>query len=110
MVVMYDGDNFIEAFDSGYVFNESDLEEIVSEYGIGTDYDDNLCWVRPAYTIVCFDNRYFGIPWSEGLTEMQPNEFYDQPEELFRVEREKTIKVVEYYKKTGPVATFAIDK
>lgn len=34
----------------------------------------------------------------------------DQLEELFRVEREKTIKVVEYYKKTGPVATFAIDK
>lgn len=110
MVVVYNGENFTEAFDSGYQFNEGDLSEIVSEYGIATEYDDNLRWVRPAYTIICSGTRYFGIPWSEGLTEMQPNEFYNQPEELFRVEREKTIEVVEYYKKTGPVATFAIDK
>lgn len=110
MVVVYNGENFTEAFDSGYQFNEGDLSEIVSEYGIATEYDDNLRWVRPAYTIICSGTRYFGIPWSEGLTEMQPNEFYDQPEELFRVEREKTIKVVEYYKKTGPVVTFKIDK
>lgn len=110
MVVVYNGENFNEAFDSGYQFNEGDLSEIVSDYGIATDYDDNLRWVRPAYTIICSGTRYFGIPWSEGLTEMQPNEFYDQPEELFRVEKEKTIKVIEYYKKDGPVATFKIDK
>lgn len=110
MVVVYNGENFTEAFDSGYHFNESDLSEIVSEYGIATDYGDNLRWVRPAYTIANFDDRYFGIAWYNGLTEMQPNEFDTQPEELFRVEREKTIKVVEYYKKDGPVATFEIDK
>lgn len=110
MVVVYNGENFTEAFDSGYQFNEGDLSEIVFDYGAETDYGDNSRWARPAYTIVNFNDRYFGIPWYNGLTEMQPNEFYDQPEELFRVEREKTIKVVEYYKKTGPVATFAIDK
>ncbi len=78
MAVVYNGENFIEAFDSGYQFNKGDLNEIVFNYSIETDYGDNSRGFCPAYTIVNFNDRYFGISWHNGLTETQPNEFYAQ--------------------------------
>lgn len=50
-------------------------------------------------SVVCLCGRYFSIYWEEGLTEYQPNEFYDQPEEVEKHEYDKTIHVVEWIPK-----------
>lgn len=89
----WNGDNFLEAFDSGYEFSESELSELAYENSISTEYGDKLRWVRPVTTIIEFDGRYFQIDWYEGLTEMQPNEFYDQPFEVKKESHEETITV-----------------
>lgn len=91
--IEWNGDNFLEAFDSGYEFSESELSELAYENSISTEYGDKLRWVRPATTIIEFDGRYFQIDWYEGLTEMQPDEFYDQPFEVKKESHEETITV-----------------
>lgn len=91
--IEWNGDNFLEAFDSGYEFSESELSELAYENSISTEYGDKLRWVRPVTTIIEFDGRYFQIDWYEGLTEMQPNEFFDQPFEVKKESHEETITV-----------------
>ena len=91
--IKWNGDNFLEAFDSGYEFSESELSELAYENSISTEYGDKLRWVRPVTTIIEFDDRYFQIDWYEGLTEMQPDEFFDQPFEVKKESHEETITV-----------------
>lgn len=91
--IKWNGDNFLEAFDSGYEFSESELSELAWENSVETTYGENGRWVRPVTTIIEFNGRYFQIDWYEGLTEYQPNEFYDQPFEVKKESHEETIIV-----------------
>ena len=66
---------------------EKELRELVTEYDEETEYGDDHRWTREAFTIVKLCDRYFGIDWMKALTEMQEDEFYEQPYEVKQIER-----------------------
>ena len=66
---------------------------LLGENSIETKYGENGRWTRPVTSIIEFGGRYFQIDWDEGLTEYQPNEFYDQPFEVKKESHEEIITV-----------------
>lgn len=90
---------FLEKIDSGKELSEGELRDLICRYEIESEYGENRRWTRSVESIVCLCGRYFSIYWEEGLTEYQPNEFYDQPEEVEKHEYDKTIHVVEWVPK-----------
>ena len=78
---------------------ESEISDLVCECEIEVKYGQNRRWSRSATTISQIGDRYFRIEWENGLTENQPNEFYNQPIEVELKEYEKTIKVKEWFVK-----------
>jgi hypothetical protein len=90
----------LNKIDSGEKLNESELSSLVWEFEeIEREYGDNRRWSRSVTSIVKINNRYFCIEWENGLTENQPNEFYDQPYEVEKKTYEKTIVVTEWIRK-----------
>jgi hypothetical protein len=90
----------LNKIDSGEELNESELSSLVWEFEeIEREYGDNRRWSRSVTSIVKINNRYFCIEWENGLTENQPNEFYDQPYEVEKKTYEKTIMVTEWVSK-----------
>lgn len=85
--------------DSGAILNEDELQELAYYMGIDDEYGENRRWSRWRKTIVDLCGRYFAIEWDEGLTEMQPDEFYEQPYEVNLNEYDKVIHVKEWVKK-----------
>lgn len=92
---------FIERFDSKERFTEKELRNIVFE---DTDIqvyketeEDHGRWTFFMTTIIKVGDRYFSIDWQKGLTENQDNYFGNHPEEIFRQEREETIKIEEFF-------------
>lgn len=55
---------------------------------------DKSRWSVYTQTIVKLRDKYFSIDWSQGLTEIQEDEFDDQPYEVKKVE--KMIPVTEW--------------
>ena len=53
-------------------------------------------WTQDMETIIQVGNDLWAIPWDRGLTECQPNEFWEQP---YRVERRERIITQTYYEK-----------
>lgn len=98
-MIEWDGDNFVEAFDSGYYFSEGDLEELVFEASCEEIAGQEGRWQRDVTSILKFDGRVFCINWQEGLTEMQPNEFWEQPEEVFVKTELVTVEKTSYISK-----------
>lgn len=49
-------------------------------------------------TIVKLLDRYFAIDWFEGNTEYQDNDYWAQPEEVRKEEKEITMTVIEWVK------------
>lgn len=94
-------DNFelemIEKIDNKIELTENEIEDLVGEFSIDTKYGENMRWNRSVQSIVNLMDRYFAIDWYEGLTELQEDEFYEQPYEV--VKTEKTIVVTEWVKK-----------
>ena len=88
---------FLNKFDNGEEFTFEELEYIIQEsdfeYVDEIEGDDHR-WNREMQTIIKIDDRLFAIDWRKGLTEMQENEYWDQPYEVKVVE--KTIVVKEY--------------
>lgn len=88
---------FLSKFDNGEEFTFEELEYIALEsdfeYVDEIEGDDHR-WNREMQTIIRIDGRLFAIDWRKGLTEMQENEYWDQPYEVKVVE--KTIVVKEY--------------
>jgi hypothetical protein len=90
----------LNKIDSGEKLNESELSSLVWEFEeIEREYGDNRRWSRSVTSIIKINNRYFCIEWENGLTENQPNEFYDQPYEVEKKTYEKTIVVTEWIRK-----------
>lgn len=75
---------------------KEELQELVFEYEIETEYGDEGRWTRSCCTIVGLKGRFFSICWNKGLTECQENEFYSQPIEAKKHTYEKTIVVNEW--------------
>ena len=75
---------------------ESEISDLVYECEVEVKYGQNRRWSRSATTISKLGDRYFRIEWENGLTENQPNEFYNQPTEVELKEYEKIVKVKEW--------------
>lgn len=83
---MIDNKEFLRRYDAGEKFSEEELQDIVWGFReVTTNFGENLRWTRGATTIVAVDGRLFAIEWWEGLTEMQPNEYSEQPYEVKEV-------------------------
>lgn len=58
----------------------------------GEDYR----WTRDMSTIFELNGQLYCIDWQQGLTEMQENEYWEQPYKVERVEKEVTTIIVNY--------------
>lgn len=84
----------LKKIESGEKLTEQELRELVTEYDEETEYGNDHRWTREAFTVVKLSDRYFGINWMKALTEMQDDEFCEQPYEVQQIE--KTIVVKEW--------------
>ena len=80
-------------------FDEEELQELKYYFG---EYDEvfyeNRRWTRSVTTIFKLDDNVFiALEWEEGLTEYQPNEYYEQP--YFVYPKEEHIVVTNWYRK-----------
>lgn len=89
----------LNKIDSGVKLAEHELKDLVYEFKKETKHGENRRWSRSNRTISRVGDRYFSTTWEEGLTESQPNEFYNQPIEVVSNTYEKTITVTEWIKK-----------
>lgn len=53
-------------------------------------------WVKDMSTIFDIGGQLYCINWQQGLTEMQENEYFNQPYKVRREEKEVTTTVVSY--------------
>lgn len=86
----------VEKIDKGEDLTETELNTLVCEFGVDSEYGDNRRWSRTVTTIVELCGRHFSIDWEEGLTECQIDEFYNQPVEVRMHTYVKTITVTEW--------------
>ena len=101
----YNGQNFIELFDSGYQFTERELDILSWDNHIVAEIEgDEGRWTRQIRTIFKVKGRYFSLWWHRGLTECQDCEYYQQPEEVIPIEREVTTTVTDWIPIKGTVS------
>ena len=86
----------LRKIDNKEKLTESEISDLVCECEAEVKYGQNRRWARSATTISQIGDRYFRIEWENGLTENQPNEFYNQPIEVELKEYEKIVKVREW--------------
>lgn len=87
----------LEKIDKGELLTESEIRSLVWESEeVDRGYGENRRWTRSVTSIVNLCGRYFAIPWEEGLTECQENEYYYQPYEVEKKTSTKTITVTEW--------------
>ena len=90
----------LNKIDSGEKLNESELSSLVWDFEeVDREYGDNRRWSRSVTSIVKINDRFFCVEWENGLTENQPDEFYDQPYEVEKKTYEKTITIAEWVSK-----------
>jgi hypothetical protein len=86
----------LRKIDSGEKLTERELQTLVGDFEVDTEYGHNRRWTRGVTTIVELKGRFFSVDWEEGLTESQENEYYNQPYEVVKHTYEKTITVTEW--------------
>lgn len=74
------------------------LRGLIYYYGVETNQGEKHRWTTDMATIVKLLDRYFLIDWCEGNTEYQENEYYNQPVEVIKEEKEVTMKVIKWVK------------
>lgn len=67
----------------------------VGEYVDEIEGEDHR-WTREMQTIFKIGEQYYAIDWMRGLTEMQDNEYWDDPYKVERKEEIVTTTVVSY--------------
>lgn len=102
-------DPLLTKIDNGEELTEKELSDLVCNYETQRTYSDNRRWTRSVQSIVEIEGRHFFIGWEEGLTEMQENEFSNQPIEVQCREYQKTITVKEW-RPLNKEDSFNIDK
>lgn len=83
-------DEFLAKFDAGEEINERCLLEYAYIGDVISEGEDRR-WSRTMESIVKIKDRYFKITWEKGLTEMQEDECYYNPEEYELIEYDKEI-------------------
>ncbi|PXV88392.1 hypothetical protein C8E03_108119 [Lachnotalea glycerini] len=91
--------DLLSKIDSGDRLSERELKMLALEFDIERIEGGNRRWQREVRSICQLGERTFAVDWQEGLTECQENEFWEQPIEVVKIEREKTINVIEWIKK-----------
>lgn len=72
---------------------------LITNYEVSREEGENRRWSRTIHSVVKLNEHYFMVVWEQGLTEMQENEFYDQPYEVEKHTYEKTLTVTEWVAK-----------
>lgn len=87
----------LDLIDSGVKLSEEKLQELTFEFNTVEETDGgDRRWSRTVTSVVKLKERYFEITWEHGLTEMQENEFYNQPLEVELYEYEQVAVVKEW--------------
>lgn len=93
-------EEILRKIDAGESLTEREIKELVFDgYEVDRENGENRRWTRTVCSVVEVGDRFFCIPWEEGLTEYQENGFYEQPYEVEKQEYEKTILVTEWVRK-----------
>ena len=92
---------YLNKLDNGEELTERECLDMAYEFDIENNYGDNRRWSRYVKTICKLNDRYFAIEWDQGLTEMQPDECYEQPYEveLNEYDEVRTVHIREWRKK-----------
>lgn len=80
----------------GKILSEREIQDLINEFEIETIKGDDNRWTRNMETIIQINDKFFSIYWQEGLTEMQPNEYLDQPRQVKKHTYQKMITVTEW--------------
>lgn len=87
----------LNKIDSNIPLDEQELENLTWRFDeVEKICEENRRWSRSVRSIIKIGDRYFALDWEEGLTELQDNEFYNQPIEVEKIEYQKTITVTEW--------------
>ena len=78
---------------------ENEIQTLVWNYDIEQNEGDSRRWTKTIETIIEFEGKNYSILWEQGLTEMQENEYYNQPVEVEKKEYDKIIHIVEWVTK-----------
>lgn len=88
---------FLKRYEAGNEFSERELREMRWDFPVESEHEgDDHRWTREITTVINVNGRFFRIDWRRGLTEMQDDEFWNQPVEVEKHEYEKTITVTEW--------------
>lgn len=91
--------------------SEDALSELVSCFEIKRAVDVEHRWTRSVTSLLKIQNNYYIINWERGLTEMQENEYWEQPqpvvEEPFIIK--KVVKSYAVNTKNGEQIEFDFD-
>lgn len=88
-------EEYLESLEMEEKLSEQELSDLL-DYEIDCQKGECRRWQMSVKSIIKLCDRYFAIDWERGLTEMQENEFFEQPYEVKKVEYEKLIKVTEW--------------
>lgn len=81
----------IDKYDNKEPLTEKEVRELIWNYDYERIEGENRRWARWVDVIVKLKDRYFRVGFDEGLTEMQPNEYYTDIVEVKPVATVKTI-------------------
>lgn len=89
----------LKKIDAGEKLTESELKILAQEFDIERIEGDDHRWQREIRSICKLGDRLFAVDWMSGLTEMQEDNFWEQPFEVEKVTYTKTVEVTEYKRK-----------
>ena len=89
----------VEKMDKDELLTESEIKTLVYEFeSVDHAVGDMLRWTTCVSDVIELCGRYFKVDWYQANTEMQEDEFLNQPYEVKLHEYEKTIIVKEWEK------------
>jgi len=88
----------VDKINKGEKLTEDEIQEFLWDCGkeIYEESDGEGRWYKYMFTVKEISNRFFAVMWQKGLTEMQPNEYPDQPFEVEKHEYEETVIMTEW--------------
>lgn len=89
----------LDKIDAGEELTRRELKILALEFDIERIEGDDHRWQREIRSICKLGDRLFAVDWMSGLTEMQEDDFLEQPFEVEKVAYKKTVEVTEYRRK-----------
>lgn len=81
----------IDKYDNKEPLTEKEVRELIWNYDYERIEGESRRWNRWVDVIIKLKDRYFRVGFDEGLTEMQPNEYYTDIVEVKPVATVKTV-------------------